>query len=143
MAQQLRKFEQEAIASEIKDKIKSNLKTQGEDLALSSDYLGINASIREMNKLRDKKSEIENQISELRKVINGNVEDFNTSFCNKDAFYLQYNDHYSGVHNIDFSYNEWQITTEVQKKLAIALLSPDWKDTLPQIIEDIANHFTR
>ena len=37
--------------------------------------------------------------------------------------------------------NEWTLKQNIERKLAIALISPDWKDKLSSIIDDIASQF--
>lgn len=140
---QLRKFEQDAIASEILDTIKSKLKVQQEELTNSKEYKALVKLVENMNGLEQERKMLSEQITELNRRIQDEVSEFNHGIC-----YLQdFNVHYTGSYNsnagIAFQTNDWNIRNTVDQKLAIALLSPDWKDTLPQIIEDIANHFTR
>ena len=65
------------------------------------------------------------------------IQNFNNSLSSNTLFklYKDYND------NITWSYNEWELKQDVENKLAIALISPDWKDKLSTIIDDIASQF--
>lgn len=140
---QLRKFEQDAIASEILDTIKSKLKVQQEELTHSKEYKALVKLVKNMNGLEQERKMLSEQITELNRRIQDEVSEFNNGICYLQDFNVNYTGSYNSNAGIGFQTNDWSIKTTVDQKLAIALLSPDWKDTLPQIIEDIANHFTR
>ena len=38
--------------------------------------------------------------------------------------------------------DDWNIRQDIENKLAIALLSNDWRERLPEIVESIASQFT-
>ena len=137
MAQQMRKFEQEAIASEIISNIKKNQAVSQEELENSNVYQEINTICENMRILQREQSDISNQISNLRRNINNKIEDFNDGHNDKSDFRL--NSNYDGC--LEWNFNEWSVKQEIENKLAIALLSDDWSDKLPQIIEDISNQY--
>lgn len=56
---------------------------------------------------------------------------------NKLGFTYKVKSDYDGSLRLDEEYGRTQ--ENVKQKLAVALLSPDWSDNLPQIIEDITN----
>ena len=135
---QMRKFEQEAIAREILNKIKTN--NSKEQNAMEKN----NKALKNINKLYAKAEGIQEQERELYRKRRNIVEemetaiqDFNNSLSSNTLFklYKDYND------NITWSYNEWELKQDVENKLAIALISPDWKDKLSTIIDDIASQF--
>tara|TARA_R110002012_G_scaffold302701_1_gene504039 strand:+ start:186 stop:602 length:417 start_codon:yes stop_codon:yes gene_type:complete len=138
MAQQMRKFEQEAIASEIIGNIKKNQAVLQKELENSNVYQEINTICENMKILQREQSDIGNQISNLRRNINNKIEDFNDGHNDKSDFRL--NSNYDG--QLEWNFNEWSVKQEIENKLAIALLSDDWSDKLPQIIEDISNQYT-
>ena len=140
---QLRKFEQDAIASEILDTIKSKLKVQQEELTHSKEYKALVKLVENMNGLEQERKMLSEQITELNRRIQDEVSEFNNGICYLQDFNVNYTGSYNSNAGIGFQNHDWNIKNTVDQKLAIALLSPDWKDTLPQIIEDIANHFTR
>jgi len=135
---QMRKFEQEAIATEILNKIKTNNSKKQNAMEKSSKEL------KNIRKLYAKAEGIQEQERELYRKRRNIVEemdtaikDFNNSLSSDSLFklYKDYND------NITWSVNEWEVKQNIENKLAIALISPDWKDKLSTIIDDIASQF--
>ena len=136
---QMRKFEQEAIAKEILDTIRTNSSKEQQALEKSS------KDIKNIRKLQAKAQSIHDQEKELyrqRRILLEEIEEaikgFNNSLSSDTLFKLNkdYND------NISWSCNEWEIRQNIENKLAIALLSNDWQERLPEIIESIASQFT-
>ncbi len=135
---QMRKFEQEAIAKEILNRITINNSKQQNAMEKSSKEL------KNIRKLYAKAESIQEQERELYRKRRNIVEDmdtaikdFNNSLSSNTLFklYKDYND------NITWSINEWELRHDIENKLAIALISPDWKDKLSSIIDDIASQF--
>ena len=135
---QMRKFEQEAIAKEILNRITINNSKQQNAMEKSSKEL------KNIRKLYAKAEGIQEQERELyrkrRNIVEDMdtaVKDFNNSLSSNSLFKLHkdYND------NLSWSANEWEIRQDIENKLAIALISPDWKDKLSTIIDDIASQF--
>ena len=136
MAQQMRKFEQEAIASEIIGNIKKNQAVLQKELENSDTFQYINTLCENVQALQREQSDISNQISNIKRNIDIKITDFNDNIKSEFNLYSNYDA------KLDWNYNEWQIKQEIENKLAIALLSDDWSDKLSQIIEDIANQYT-
>ena len=139
MAQQMRKFEQEAIAKEILDTIKvSNSKEQ---LALEKSSKELK-NIRKLYAKADSIYKKERQLYRERRIILDDLKDsiksFNKTLSPTANYTLEkdYND------NISWSTNEWEIRQDIERKLTIALLSNDWQERLPEIISNIASQFT-
>ena len=135
---QMRKFEQEAIAKEILNRITINNSKQQNAMEKNSKEL------KNIRKLYAKTESIQEQERELYRKRRNIVEDmdtaikdFNNSLSSNSLFklYKDYND------NITWSVNEWELRQDIENKLAIALISPDWKDKLSTIIDDIASQF--
>ena len=135
---QMRKFEQEAIATEILNKIKTNNSKEQNAMEKSSKEL------KNIRKLHTKIEGIQEQERELYRKRRNVVEemdtaitDFNNSLSSNTLFKLHkdYND------NLSWSDNNWELRQDIENKLAIALISPDWKDKLSTIIDDIASQF--
>ena len=136
---QMRKFEQEAIAKEILDTINASSSKEQQTMEKSSKEL------KNIRKLHTKAEGIHDQERELyrqRRILLEEMEEaikgFNNSLSSDTLFELNkdYND------NISWSTNEWEIRQDIERKLAIALLSNDWQERLPEIISSIANQFT-
>jgi hypothetical protein len=139
MAQQMRKFEQEAIAKEILDTIKvSNSKEQ---LALEKNSKELK-DIRKLQVGAERLHDKERQLYRQRKIILDDLRDsiksFNRTLSPTANYSLEkdYND------NLSWRTDDWNIRQDIENKLAIALLSNDWQERLPEIIESIASQFT-
>ena len=139
MAQQMRKFEQEAIAKEILDTIKvSNSKEQ---LALEKNSKELK-DIRKLQVRAERLHDKERQLYRQRKIILDDLRDsiksFNRTLSPTANYSLEkdYND------NLSWRTDDWNIRQDIENKLAIALLSNDWQERLPEIIESIASQFT-
>ena len=137
---QMRKFEQEAIAKEILDTI--NVSNSKEQQALEKS----SKEIKNIRKLQDKFKSLQEEerilYRERRNIteqMETAIQDFNSFSLDDNTLYKlnkDYND------NITWSCNEWEIRKYIERKLAIALLSNDWQERLPEIISSIASQFT-
>ena len=139
MAQQMRKFEQEAIAKEILDTIRTNSAKEQQALEKSSkDIKNIRKLHTKAKGIHDQERELYRQRRMLVEEMKDSIQSFNNSLSSDTLFKLNqdYND------NISWSCNEWEIKNNIENKLAIALLSNDWQERLPEIIESIASQFT-
>ena len=139
MAQQMRKFEQEAIAKEILDTIKVSNSKEQQALEKSSKEL---KNIRKLYAKADGIYKKERQLYRERRIILDDLKDsiksFNRTLSPTANYTLEkdYND------NISWRTDDWNIRQNIENKLAIALLSNDWQERLPKIIESIASQFT-
>ena len=137
---QMRKFEQEAIAKEILDTINASSSKEQQVIEKNSKEL------KSIRKLQDKSKSIQEEERLLyieKRNINEKmqkaIDDFNSFCLDNNALYKlnkEYND------NVTWSCNEWEVRRDIERKLAIALLSSDWQERLPEIIESIASQFT-
>ena len=136
---QMRKFEQEAIAREILDTINASNSKEQQALEKSSNEL------KNIRKLQTKAQSIQDKERKLyreRRII---IEDINTSiksFNRTLSSTTNYNLNKDYDDNISWSTNDWEVRQNIENKLAIALLSNDWQERLPEIISSIANQFT-
>ena len=139
MAQQMRKFEQEAIAKEILGTIKVSNSKEQQAMEKSNKKL---KDIRKLNNkiesLRDKERALYRQRRTLNEEMDTAIKSFNRTLNPNTNYELNkdYND------NISWSTNNWEIKQNIENKLAIALLSNDWQERLPEIISSIASQFT-
>ena len=139
MTQQMRKFEQEAIAKEILDTIKVG--NSKEQLALEKSSKELK-NIRKLYAKADSIYKKERQLYRERRIILDDLKDsiksFNKTLSPTANYTLEkdYND------NISWRTDDWNIRQDIERKLAIALLSNDWQERLPEIIESIASQFT-
>ena len=135
---QMRKFEQEAIATEILNKIKTNNSKKQNAMEKSSKELkNIRKLYAKVEGIQEQERELYRKRKNIVEEMDTAITDFNNSLSSNSLFklYKDYND------NITWSVNEWQVKQDIENKLAIALISPDWKDKLSTIIDDIASQF--
>jgi hypothetical protein len=136
---QMRKFEQEAIAKEILDTIRVSNSKEQQALEKNSKEL---KNIRKLQAGAERLHDKERKLYRERRIILDNLRDsiksFNRTLSSTTNYELNkdYND------NITWSTNDWEIRLDIERKLAIALLSNDWQERLPEIIESIASQFT-
>ena len=136
---QMRKFEQEAIAKEILDTIKVSNSKEQQAMEKSSKEL---KNIRKLQAKAESIHEKERKLYRERRIILDDLRDsiksFNRTLSSTTNYKLDkdYND------NISWSTNDWEIRQDIERKLAIALLSNDWQERLPEIISSIASQFT-
>ena len=138
MAQQMRKFEQEAIAKEILDTINASNSKEQQALEKSSKELkNIRKLGAKINSIQEQESILYKQRRTLNEEISEAVKDFNNSLTtSKYSLSKCYED------KVKWHTNEWEIRNDIERKLAIALLSNDWQERLPEIIASIASQFT-
>ena len=137
---QMRKFEQEAIAKEILETINASNSKEQQALEKSS------KEIKNIRKLQNKFKSIQEEerilYRERRNIteqMEQAIKDFNSFSLDDNALYKLNRDYDD---NITWSINEWKVKQDIENKLAIALLSNDWQERLPEIISNIASQFT-
>ena len=135
---QMRKFEQEAIATEILNRIKTNNSKEQNAMEKNSKELkNIRKLYAKVEGIQEQERELYRKRRNIVEEMDTAITDFNNSLSSNSLFklYKDYND------NITWSVNEWEVKQNIENKLAIALISPDWKDKLSTIIDDIASQF--
>jgi hypothetical protein len=133
MAQQMRKFEQDAIVNQIMKTIKSKFEKENEILKTKKEYQAIesiNEAIKDIEKRRDILFE---EINILQTTRRENLDKFNNKFD------VELGTDYTNI--FMFKFDKLGIRREVEDKLAIALLDSEWKDNLPDVMEKIAGQF--
>ena len=138
MAQQMRKFEQEAIAKEILETINASNSKEQQALEKNSKEL---KSIRKLGvkitSIQEQESKLYRERRSLQDEIGLAVKDFNSSLTtSKYSLGTSYED------KVKWHTNDWEVRNDIERKLAIALLSSDWQERLPEIISSIASQFT-
>ena len=136
---QMRKFEQEAIAKEILETIKVANAIEQNGLEKSSKKL---KNIRKLYAKADGIYKKERQLYRERRIILDDLKDSIKSFNRTLSSTTNYELHRDYNDNITWSMDDWNIRQDIENKLAIALLSNDWRERLPEIVESIASQFT-
>jgi len=138
---QMRKFEQEAIATEIYQKIQATHGSIQEELEKTKDYKAIKSIVDELATLQKQSDELNKTMKELRDNIGESVRQFNEKI-NKNSFQLStVGSYYNNSGQLSWTEDSWNTMRDIERKLAIALISPDWKDKLSTIIDDVASQF--
>ena len=135
---QMRKFEQESIAKEILNRITiNNSKEQNAMEKNSKELKNIRKLYAKTESIQEQERELYRKRRNIVEDMDTAIKDFNNSLSSNSLFklYKDYND------NITWSINDWELRQDIENKLAIALISPDWKDKLSTIIDDIASQF--
>ena len=135
---QMRKFEQEAIAKEILNRIIiNNSKEQNAMEKSSKELKNIRSLISKIEGISEQERKLYKEKRNISEEMREAITDFNNLYCSNTNYnlYSDYND------SVKWSVNEWELRQDIENKLAIALISPDWKDKLSTIIDDIASQF--
>ena len=135
---QMRKFEQEAVATEIYEKIQETHGSIQEELENTKDYKAIQSLVDELSDLQNQVDELNKNMKNVKDYIGESINIFNEK-RNKNNFNLCYTG-YDSVH-LYWNTNEWTVKRDIERKLAIALISPDWKNKLSTIIDEVASQF--
>jgi len=136
---QMRKFEQEAIAKEILETINSSNSKKQQAMESSKELKNIRKLQSKVESIQEKERILYKERRNITEQMEQAIQDFN-SFCLDDNSLYKLNKDYND--NITWSVNEWEVRQNIENKLAIALLSSDWQERLPEIIESIASQFT-
>ena len=138
---QMRKFEQEAIATEIYQKIQETNGVLQKELEQTKKYKDIQAVVDELSDLQNQVDELNKAMKNNRDIIGKLVKEFNDNISQNNFELTTVSRYYNGAGQLSWTDNEWKIKEDIGRKLAIALISPDWKDKLSTIIDDIASQF--
>ena len=138
---QMRKFEQEAIATEIYEKIQATNGVVQKELEQTKKYKDIQAVVDELADLQNQVEELNKAMANNRDIIGKLVKEFNDNINQNNFELTTVSRYYNGAGQLTWTDNEWKVKQDIERKLAIALISPDWKDKLSSIIDDIASQF--
>ena len=138
---QMRKFEQEAIATEIYEKIQATNGVVQKELEQTKKYKDIQAVVDELADLDKQSQELNKAMTNTRDIIGKLVKEFNDNISKNNFELTTVGRYYNGSGQLSWVDNEWKVKQDIERKLAIALISPDWKDKLSSIIDDIASQF--
>lgn len=137
----MRKFEQEAIATEIYEKIVVKQGLEQIELSKTKEYKAIQSIIDKMSAIEKKRSDLYKELQSIKDTLGKQISAFNDTILNKNFTLTSQARYYDSAENLTWTDNEWKLKQAIERKLAIALISPDWKDKLSTIIDDIASEF--
>ena len=138
---QMRKFEQEAIATEIYQKIQETNSVLQKELEQTKKYKDIQAVVDEISDLQNQVEELNKAMTNTRDIIGKLVKEFNDNISKNNFHLSTVGSYYNNSGQLSWIDDEWKVKQAIERKLAIALISPDWKDKLSSIIDDIASQF--
>ena len=138
---QMRKFEQEAIATEIYEKIQETNSVLQKELEQTKKYKDIQAVVDELADLDKQSQELNKAMKNTRDIIGKLVKEFNEKISENSFQLSTVGTYYKSEGQLTWTDNHWDTMRNIERKLAIALISPDWKDKLSSIIDDIASQF--
>ena len=138
---QMRKFEQEAIATEIYEKIQETNSVVQKELEQTKKYKDIQAVVDELADLDKQSQELNKAMTNTRDIIGKLVKEFNNNISQNNFELTTVGSYYNNSGQLNWTDNHWDTMRNIERKLAIALISPDWKDKLSTIIDDIASQF--
>ena len=138
---QMRKFEQEAIATEIYEKIQATNGVVQKELEQTKKYKDIQAVVDELADLDKQSQELNKAMTNTRDIIGKLVKEFNDNMSQNNFELTTVGSYYNNSGQLNWTDNHWNTMRNIERKLAIALISPDWKDKLSSIIDDIASQF--
>ena len=138
---QMRKFEQEAIATEIYQKIQETNSVVQKELEQTKKYKDIQAVVDELADLDKQSQELNKAMTNTRDIIGKLVKEFNDNMSQNNFELTTVGSYYNNSGQLTWTDNHWETMRNIERKLAIALISPDWKDKLSTIIDDVASQF--
>ena len=138
---QMRKFEQEAIATEIYEKIVVKQGLEQIELQKTKEYKAIQSIIDKMSAIENKRNDLYKELQSIKDTLGEQISAFNDTILDKNFTLASQGRYYDSASDLRWTDNEWKLKRDIERKLAIALISPDWKDKLSTIIDDIASEF--
>ncbi len=138
---QMRKFEHEAISTEIYEKIQATNSVVQKELEQTKDYKAIQSLVDELSDLQNQVHELNKNMKNVRDYIGESVSIFNDNISKNNFHLSTVGSYYNNSGQLSWIDDEWKVKQAIERKLAIALISPDWKDKLSSIIDDIASQF--
>ena len=136
MAKQIRKFEQNAIAREILNNIVASRKITQKKAEKSNEFKPIKKVQKDLIDIQKAITKLENKRRVLRTKLNKTVENFNNTYKNSKLNWDSYND------NAYWNESTWDLQSNIERKLAIALIDPDWQEKLHDIINQITKELS-
>ena len=138
MANQIRKYELDAIAEEVVSKLTEKAKQVQSDLEKQSDYKQIQEVIKIINRLQDQEKDIDQRISIRRKELKEFLEIYNQGLNqNLRLDHNSYGAYCDTKDSVSWTLETWHIKDQVNNKLAIALMSPDARNRMSEVIQEV------
>ena len=135
---ELRRFEIDAIAHRIAEDVKASKTKAHQKLRKTGAYKKLEKIAEKYTGIDDAIRELENERRETSDIIQAEVSKWNAQNQEEHVRFewTQYGN------RLQFDFNEWTLKEDVQRRLAIALIAPDFRERLEEIIAQITKDLT-
>ena len=136
MTKQIRKFEQDAIANEILTNILATKKLGQDKIEKSNKFKPIKKAQKDLRDVQEAITELDNKRRLLRTRLSRAVENFNLNDKKNRLTWDSYHD------TTSWDDKAYELKHDIERKLAIALIDPDWQEKLHDIINQITKELS-
>ena len=136
MSKQIRKFEQDAIANEILTNILATKKFGQDKIEKSNKFKPIKKVQKDLIDVQEAITKLETKRNLLRTKLGRAVEIFNLNDKNNKLCWDSYR------YNTSWDDRAYELRHDIERKLAIALIDPDWQEKLHDIINQITKELS-
>ena len=136
MSKQIRKFEQDAIANEILTNILATKKFGQDKIEKSNKFKPIKKVQKDLIDVQEAITKLETKRNLLRTKLGRAVEIFNLNDKNNKLCWDSYR------YNTSWDDRAYELRNDIERKLAIALIDPDWQKKLHDIINQITKELS-
>ena len=136
MTKQIRKFEQNAIAREILNNIVASRKITQKKAEKSNEFKPIKKVQKDLIDIQKAITKLENKGRVLRTKLSRAVENFNLKDKKNRLIWDSYR------YTTSWDDRAYELRNDVERKLAIALIDPDWQEKLHDIINQITKELS-
>jgi len=135
---ELRRFEIDAIAHRIAEDVKTSKTKAHQKLRKTGAYKKLEKITQAHKNLEDSIKELEKKRQKTSDVISSEISNWNAQNPEEHVRFAwsQYGN------RLEFDFNEWSLKEDVQRRLAIALIAPDFRERLEDIIKQITRELT-
>lgn len=135
---ELRRFEIDAIAHRIAEDVKTSKTKAHQKLRKTSAYKKLEKIAKEYASIDQAIKELETKRRKTIDTIESEVSKWNAQ-NQEEHVRFQWSQYGS---RLEFDFNEWSLKEDVQRRLAIALIAPDFRERLEEIIAQITKDLT-
>ena len=135
---ELRRFEIDAIAHRIAEDVKTSKTKAHQKLRKTSAYKKLEKIAKEYTSIDEAIKELETKRRKTSDTIDAEVSKWNAQ-NHEEHVRFQWTQYGS---RLEFDFNEWSLKEDVQRRLAIALIAPDFRERLEDIIKQITRELT-
>ena len=135
---ELRRFEIDAIAHRIAEDVKTSKTKAHQKLKKTDAYKKLEKIAKEYTSIDEAIKELETKRRKTSDTIDAEVSKWNAQ-NHEEHVRFQWTQYGS---RLEFDFNEWSLKEDVQRRLAIALIAPDFRERLEDIIKQITRELT-